>query len=218
VASSGVYSFALDFGDFIEEAFERCGKNPAKLERQHFTSALRSINLLFSAWANEDVHLFAVEEFTQTLTDGDKDYTVSTGTLAILEAVVRRSGVDTQIHHITRDQYHLIPDKTTEGLPSTIWFDTKSGTYFLWQVPENSTDVLRAYRVRQIQSATAGQETPDVPFRWFEALASGLAEYLALKWAPDRHDKLRGLAAAALKSAKTATRERSDTSFGMGIL
>lgn len=216
MSSSGVYTFAPDYGDFLEEGFERTGLNPAKLTQQHFTSALRSINLLFSSWANEGIHLFTVEEATQALTVSDHDYSVAAGTLAILEAVVRRSGVDTPVHRITREQYHLIPDKTTEGMPSSIYLDRKTGTYFLWQVPENSTDVLRFYRVRQIQSATAGQETPDLPFRWYEALASGLSEYLALKYAPDRHDKLRGLAAAALKSAKAEDRERSDTSFGMG--
>ena len=156
MASSGTYGFAPDLGDFVEEGAERAGLKPEKLTRQHFTSALRSINLMFVEWGNRGVHLFTVEEFTQALTVSDGDYAAPTGTLAILEAVVRRSGLDTAVHHMTRDQYHMIPDKTAEGLPSGIWYDRKAGSYKLWQVPENSTDVLRAYRVRQIQTATAG--------------------------------------------------------------
>jgi hypothetical protein len=219
MSSSGVYSYAPDFGDFIEEAFERLA-NPAlrleKLQRQHFTSAMTSINLMFVEWGNRGVHLFTVEEFTQTLTESDEEYAAPTGTLSILEAVIRRDDIDTAVHHMTREQYHMIPDKDAEGLPSGIWYDRKAGSYRLWQVPENSTDVLRAYRVRQIQTATAGQETPDVPFLWWDALAGGLAARLAEKWAPDRQDKLESKAERAFKLAKGEDRERSDTSFGIG--
>jgi hypothetical protein len=175
-----------------------------------------SANLMFAEWGNRGVHLFTVEEFTQTLTESDPDYDVLAGTLAILEAVVRRSGIDTPVERITRDAYHAIPDKTAEGLPSMLWHDRKAGSYKLWQVPENSTDVLRAYRVRQIQTVTAGQETPDAPFLWWDALAAGLSARLSEKYAADRQDKLEAKAERAFLLAKGEDRERTDTSFGIG--
>lgn len=218
MAASGVYSYAPDLGDFFEEAFERLAKpelRPAKLTRQHFTSALTSVNLMFAEWGNRGVHLFTVEEFTQTLTESDADYNVPTGTLAILEAVIRRDDLDTPVHRITREDYHAIPDKDAEGLPTLIWHDRKAGAYLLWHVPENSTDVLRAYRVRQIQTATAGQETPDAPFLWWDALAAGLAARLARKWAPEKVGELKGEAETAFRLAKGEDRERADTCFGI---
>jgi hypothetical protein len=218
MAGSGVYSFSPDLGDFCQEAFERALKDPTKIERKHWDSALLSVNLLFSSWANEGVHLFAVEEFTQTVTQGLEYYSAPTGTLTILEAVVRRDGLDTPVHNMTRGDYHLIPDKATQGLPTGIWLDRKTGLYYLWQVPENGTDVIRAYRVRQIQSFTAGQETPDVPFRWFEALASGLAAKIAQKFNKPEYASLQAAADAAFLMAKRADRERADTSFGLGTV
>ena len=173
------------------------------------------MNLMFADWANEGVLLFAVDEQTQTLTDGTASYSVASGTLAMLEMVIRRSSVDTPVTKIGREQYHLIPNKTNEGLPSMLYLDRKAGTYYLWSTPENSTDVLRYWRLRRLQDVTAGSETPDVPYRWFEALASGLAARLALKFAPEKFALLEKLAAGALQRAKAEDRERTDTSFSM---
>ena len=216
MAASGTYSYDPAIGEFTDEAFERAGIDPAKLTLRHMRSARRSLNLLFADWANEGVLLFAVDEQTQTLTDGDPSYTVASGTLVMLDAVIRRDSKDTPVTHITRDQYHLIPDKTTEGLPTQVWLDRKAGTYYLWQTPENSTDVLRYWRLRRIQDVTAGSETADVPYRWFEALASGLAAKLSLKFAPTRFTALQGLADSALKRAKAGDKERANTTLSLG--
>ena len=216
MASSGTYSYNPEIEEFVSESFERCGIDPSSMKMRHARSARRSLNLLFAEWANEDTLLFAVDEQTQTLTDGDPSYSVASGTLVMLDCVIRRSSNDTPVTKITRDQYHLIPDKTTEGLPSQVWHDRGSGTYYLWQTPENSTDVFRYWRLRRLQDVTAGSETADVPYRWFEALAAGLSAKLALKYAPDRFAKLETMAAVALKNAKRGDRERGDTSFGLG--
>lgn len=215
MASSGTFAFAPDNADFIDEAFERCGKDPAALQARHFRSALMSLDLLFAYWATRGVKLFQVDEQTQALTASDLDYAVASGTLALLECSIRRDGIDTPVHRISREDYHNIPDKDAEGLPSQVWLDRAAGTYYLWQAPENSTDVFRYRRLRRIQDAGSGQATPDLPLWWFEALASGLAEFLALKFAPDRYELLRGIAAERLAWAMFEDRERGDVSFGM---
>lgn len=296
MATSGVYTWAPEFSDFVDDAYERVGIDPATLTMRHARSARRSLNFLFAQWANKGVHLFTVDEQTQTLTDGTvsylnrtftgslgagtftvgnyiyvgatwatatargriisvagtgaapvltyyvltgyvdfanadavKEYTgsadgdatctagtpsdVSDGTIAILEGIIRRSGVDTPVHKISREQYHLIPNKTQEGLPSQVYLDRRTGTYRLWNVPENSTDVFRYYRLRRIQDVTTAQETPDVPYRWYEALTSGLAAKLAEKFAPDREVGLIAKAEARLNEANTEDRERTETSI-----
>lgn len=216
--TSGTYNFAPDNVDFIDEAWERCGLDPAKLTGRHFTSAMMSMALLFAHWATKGVKLFQVDEQTQLLTLGDADYTPAVGTLVILEGVIRRASVDTPVARLTREQYHLIPDKTTRGLPNQVWLDRGANTYFLWQVPENSTDVFRYRRVRRIQDPGSGQNTPDIPVWWFEALAAGLAWKLALKFAPAKYQLLIVEAEGSLASAMFEDRERADTSFGMAGL
>lgn len=217
MAASGTYAFAPDNVQLIEEAFERCKVDPATLTQRHFTSALFSMNLLFSDWANDGVRLFQVDEQTQTLTDGDPTYDVASGTLYILHGVIRRSGIDTPVRAISRETYHMIPNKTSEGLPSQVFHDRGAGSYTLWQVPENSTDVFRYWRMRRIQDAGTGLNTPDVPFHWFEALAAGLAAKLSLKFAEERVEKLESAAGVAFLRARREDRERADVVFGVGL-
>ena len=169
------------------------------------------MGLLFTEWEQESVRLFQVDEQTQTVTDGDADYTVASGTLLILDAVIRRSSVDTYVGRISREEYHLIPKKTQEGLPSKAYLDIGAGTYYLWPTPENSTDVFRYNRLRRIQDVGTAQEHPDVQRLWLEALCAGLAAKLAPKFAWERMAKLEALADKAFKLARTADRERHDT-------
>jgi hypothetical protein len=217
MASSGTYAYAPDIAEFSDEAWERCGVDPATLTGRHLRSARRSLNLLFVDWANEGVRLFAVDEQTQVLTDGDPSYAPATGTVVILEAFVRRAGIDTPVTKISREDYAAIPDKTLEGLPTQLFYDRKAGFYYLWNVPENSTDELHYWRMRRIQDVTAATETPDVPYQWFEALAAGLAAKLAVKFATDRLDKLTQLASVAFMNARREDRERADTTMEAGI-
>ena len=211
MATSGTYTLTYDIAEFIEEAFERCGVDAATLGGRHMRSARRSLNLLFSEWANFGVFLFTVDDQTQALTSGTATYDVTDGTLAMLEAVVRRDGIDTPLHSIDRAGYLAIPDKATAGLPNMIYYDRRANTFTLWGVPENSTDVIHYHRLRRAQDVTTGMETADVPYQYSEALVSGLAEKLSLKFAPEKFSLLRGLASTALKDARDFDRERTDT-------
>lgn len=213
MASSGTYAYAPDIGEFVDESFERCGIDPATLAVRHIRSARRSLNLLFSSWATKGCRLFATDEQMQALTASDVDYTPASGTLAILSGVIRRAGIDTPVIRIARDQYHVIPDKTATGMPTQVFFDPASNLYFLWNAPENSTDVFRYWRLRRPQDVSTAAETPDATYAWFDALASGLAERLAMKYAPDRVDRLKGQASEAFAYAMQFDRERVETCF-----
>ena len=60
-----------------------------------------------------------------------------------------------------------------------------------------------------------GAETPDIPYEWMEALASGLAEFLSLKYAPNKYKLLKEDAAGKFKMADDFNRERVDTNFSL---
>jgi hypothetical protein len=83
-------------------------------------------------------------------------------------------------------------------------------------VPENSTDVIHYWRLRRLQDVGNPSNTLDVTSRWFEPVASGLAEKLALKFAPARHTKLALLAENAFLTAKSDERERGDLRMTIG--
>ena len=51
MAVSGSKDFELDVADYVEEAFERCGKEMRT--GYDLKTAKRSMNLLFADWAND---------------------------------------------------------------------------------------------------------------------------------------------------------------------
>ena len=218
MTTSATYAYDPSVDDFVCEAFERCGIDPAKLTVRHLRSARRSLNLMFSEWPNKGVKLWAVDQITLDMVESTATYNTATGTICILDAVLRRSGVDTPMFPMSRSEYAAIPSKTDEGLPSRFYLDRAitTPTVTVWQVPENSTDDMLYWRVRRLQDVGNPSNTLDVASRWFEPVASGLAAKLAVKFAPDRIKTLVALAADSFDYARIEERERTDTQFTMG--
>ncbi len=215
MATSGTYAFSPEIQELTDEAFERAGVDPETLTGRHLRSARRSMNLIFSNWANESIRLWHIEQETVPLVASTATYNCPTDTIAILEVTVRRDGVETMVSPMARDEYAYLPDKDLEGLPSMYYFDrqTPTPTLTLWQVPENSTDELIYYRWRQFQDVTAGSETTDMPYRWLEAFTAALAARLAEKYNPEREGALAKKAFDAFRKAKVEDRERTPTAL-----
>ena len=213
MTTSGTNTFAPEIAELIDEAFERCGVEPAALTARHLRSARMSLNLLFVEWATKGIHLWAVEQQTTTLTASDPTYNTPTNLITVLEMVVRRSGIDTPVWPMSRDVYLAIPDKTSEGLPSQYWLDRDATqpVITLWDVPENSTDSIVYFYMRRAQDAGSSSKTPDTPYHAYEALTAGLAARLAVKYAADRIGPLRGDEARQFKLFDTEDRERAPT-------
>jgi len=182
MASSGTYTYNLNVQELITEAYERAGVDAQILTGYQARAARRSLNIMFSDWATRGINYWKTEETTLALTQGTATYTLPTGTLDILSAVLRRSGTDTVLSRISLTDYNGLPEKTEQGKPSQFFFDRqKTPQIYLWQVPENSTDTIVYWNLRQIQDITASNEDTDVPYRWYDAMAAGLAYRLYMK-------------------------------------
>ena len=130
-------------------------------------------------------------------------------TVDVLEAVVRRSGSDIGISRISRGAYLDTPDKSTQGRPSQFYIDRQiTPTITLWPSPENSTDQLIYYRVKRLQDADVGVNTPDIPFRFLPCLTAGLSYYMAIKRSPDRVQFLKALYEEEFQRAASEDSER----------
>ena len=120
MATSGSRDFDLDVADIIEEAYERCGLEVRT--GYDAKTARRSLNIMFSEWANRGVNLWTVKQATLTLISGTATYTSTNGLASpmndILEVAVRRSGTDFDIDRISRGEYLNVPNKSTTGRPS----------------------------------------------------------------------------------------------------
>ncbi len=220
MASSGTYVYAPEIAEFVEESFERVGTDPAALTGRHARSARTSLNLLFSEWATQGVMPFVVEQMPNiAMVVNQPNYSVPVGTLAILDPIfIRPTGsvsLATPIQPISRGDYERIPNKTYSGLATNMFFDRPTLTFWTWPIGQFITDAIGYWRLRRIQDVVTASETPDVPYQLYEALASGLAAKLALKFNPPKFVLLKSEAAAAFKVAKDFERERAPTSFQM---
>lgn len=219
MSSSGTYTTVFEIQECVDDAFERCGIDPASVTARHLTSARRSLGLMFSEWSNKGPHLWAIDQQTLTLTQGTAAYETPVGTIAVLDMVLRRDNVDTPIFPMARDEYLAIPSKTTEGIVNRYWFERVIGAVagmpilHFWNTPENSTDEIVYYRMRSLQDVGGGSKTPDVPPRWQEAVVAGLAKKLAVKFAPGRIGPLTGEANARFAEAKQEDRERTPSNM-----
>jgi hypothetical protein len=107
------------------------------------------------------------------------------------------NGPDRVIMPISRTEYASYPNKTQQGFPTSYWFDRLvSPTLTLWPVPDGSSaTILKYYRVRQVQDANLQNgENVEIPYRWLEAFADGLAYRLARIWQPQMAVALKGQA------------------------
>lgn len=215
MTTSATSTREFEIAEAVDEAFERCGIDPATLTARHLRSARRSLDLLFTEWDNKGIHLWAVDSQTTDMIASTASYATPTNIIGVLEVVLRRSGLDTPVFPMSRDQYQNIPDKTMEGMPSNYWFDrdATTPTLYLWPVPDTATDDLVYYYMRRLQDAGGAAYTADVPYRWSEAVISGLAAKLSEKFAPDRENFLRNKAGARYKEADVEDRERAPTQF-----
>jgi len=86
MAYSGTRTFNLQIDEIIEEAFERCGLEV--LSGYDLKTAKRSLNLMFSEWANRGLNLWTIDYATQTLTAAKNFYTVDQKVVDIIDAVI----------------------------------------------------------------------------------------------------------------------------------
>ena len=192
MTTSGTYTFNPSLGELTLYAFNMCGLRNTSLVQEHYESARMATNLMLSRWANQGVNLWAVDLITTPLVTGQSTYSVDPNTVMILDAYVVNSGsganTDRIILPISRTEYASYPNKTQQGFPTVYWFDRLlSPTVTVWPVPNTSQGptTLKYYRVRQIQdSALTDGQTVEIPYRWMEAFATGLAARLAMIWAP----------------------------------
>tara|TARA_Y100000385_G_scaffold79440_1_gene80902 strand:+ start:191 stop:871 length:681 start_codon:yes stop_codon:yes gene_type:complete len=191
MATSGTVAFQPNVEEIISEAFERCGLDPQIQTGDRAVSARRSLNLLFSEWANRGINYWAVEQQTLTLVNGTTSYALPVGTIDIIDAVVRDSaGTDTSdqiINRVSIADYNQLPNKSSPGKPSQYMLDKQyTPVAYFWQVPDRDTYSMVYWAIRQLEDITASNQDADIPYRWNECICAGLASKLSLKYANEK--------------------------------
>jgi hypothetical protein len=196
MATSGSRDFQPNVGEWIEEAYERCG---LELRTAYDArTARRSLNILFADWANRGLNQWTISNVSQTLTEGTDSYSLNDYVIDVLDVILRRTvndvATDYQMNQVGRAEYWNIPTKSTKARP-TQWFLDKQVTpkIYVWPAPENSTDVIKMNQLLRIEDADGSVNDLQMPFRFYPALVAGLAFYLSQKRAPERVESLKSL-------------------------
>jgi hypothetical protein len=191
MATSGTVAFRPDIEEIIAEAFERCGMDSQVLTGYQALAARRSLNLLFSEWANRGINYWAVQNNTLPLVNGTTTYTLPVGTIDLIDVVVRQTTgattTDTVVERISIEEYNQLPDKSSSGLPTQYMLNKQyTPVMYLWQVPDSSSYSLIYWSINQLEDVTASNQDADIPYRWSDCICAGLASKLALKYQPER--------------------------------
>ena len=212
MTTSGTYTFNPNLDLLIREAFERIGVDWTGVDGKALNSALNSLNYTLLDMANRGVIGWLLEQVSNTLTQGTPYVTTNTGTLDVQFLVLRRQNIDTELGAIGPDDYLALPNKTVQGRASMYFVDKQyqPPRIYLWPTPENSTDQIIYWRIRQSQDGGDLTDTVDVSYRFYEAVVTGVAYRLADKYNVERKQEKKVDYEYALELARSADRGRAD--------
>jgi hypothetical protein len=192
MASSGTFAFSPSNGELVLAAFERIQIRAPSIRKEHMQSARREVNFMFGEWSNRGVNLWEQARTQTPLVQGTATYAVNAKTIMILDgSIVLNYGLSNEsrryITPISRTQYLSFANQQTPGPPNVYWFDRLiAPTITFWPVPDGAGPYTFDYfSYTQMQDANlSGGETPDVPYRWFDAIVAGMSHRLARIYAP----------------------------------
>jgi len=201
MATSGSKNFEPDVGEFIEEAFERCG---IELRTGYdLKTANRSLNIMLAEWANRGLNQWTIAQksvaMVKDTTAYNIDSTNATAPIDVLDAFIRETisseVTDLPMARINRAQYSSTPKKSSTGKPIQFFVDKQlTPTITVWPTPDkSSTYTIYMNVLTRMDDADVGSNTMQMPYRFYPCLAAGLAYYISLKKAPDRTGMLKQL-------------------------
>jgi len=180
--TSGTTEFNLKIDEIIEEAFERCGLQTRK--GYDLDTARRSLDIMFSEWANRGLKLWKITQGSKTLVGRQPSYSFSSpeerGIIDVLSAVVNNGTNDYAVDRISRMAYLDLPKKTETGQPSEWYFErTLTPTLYVYTSPDDTkTYTFKYYALRRIEDAGTYTNDVDLPFRFIPCMCAGLAYYI----------------------------------------
>ena len=217
MATSGSKNFEPDVGEFIEEAFERCG---IELRTGYdLKTAQRSLNLLLAEWSNRGLNQWTVNQKTVAMVEDTTVYNIdstnATAPIDVLDSFIRETTnsviTDLPMTRISRAEYSSYPSKSTTGKPNQFMIDKQlSPTITVFPAPDkSSTYTIYMNVLTRMDDADVGSNTMQMPYRFYPCLAAGLAYYISLKKAPERTGMLKQLYEEEFLRAMTQDEERA---------
>lgn len=231
--TSGSYNFSIDTNDIVEGALRLTGivgegKTPTA---DQYTAGYAALNMMAKAWQTDGLQLWAMEEYSLTMTASQITYTLGEGLtynvpkpIRIIQAFLRNTAGsnDTPMRIITRDEYNRLGNKSTAGLPVQLFYEPQltSGTISLFPVPDTtaaSDYTITIIYQRPFADFDSATDNPDFPQEWYEALKYGLAVRLAGEYQVESSIRKALMEEASLFKQQAMLNSAEEGSFYFGI-
>lgn len=214
MASSGTYDFSLSNADVLIEGFSRCGIRRTSLLTEHLKDGRNAINLAMVKFSNLIPNLFAEEDYTVSLSQGTITYNLPARSVMVLSCYIRTGSGDAQqdriVWPVSLYEYSSFPNKNSQGFPSNYYFYRAANpTVSFYLCPDGAQSYTAYFQLaRQLQDANLpGGETPDVPYRFLDALCAEVGYRLSRIYAPEKEQMRKADATEAWAIAATTDTE-----------
>ncbi len=195
MALSGSSNYSLDAEALIKAAYRKLGINVTLTSTQE-ADALVALNTLIKSWGPKGLKVWLQEESSWSLVADTASVSITGLTtdlpLDISNVFLRDSNSnDTPMEILSRDEYKRLPDKTTSGVPTQVYYHadasegvTQTGTLYVWPVPTSTEvteyDLYFSWR-KPIDDLDAKTDDIEIPNFWYRALIWNLAKELLLE-------------------------------------
>lgn len=195
MATSNSTNFSTTRDGLIYGALRLCGalgqgETPTTTQ---VTEASDALNMMVKAWNADGMALWAIKEYSLTLTASTQTYSIGLGQtinipkpLKIIQAILHdtSTGIDIPMRIVTRDEYLRLGNKTSTGQPIQIYYEPLRDYGILHVYPTaDATSVsykeIKFTYMRPFEDFDSSTDEPDFPQEWFEAVKYGLAVRLA---------------------------------------
>lgn len=131
------------------------------------------------------------------------------------------SAIDTMMTPLSRLDYRNMPNKTSTGVPTQVYYDPRGGAntqgiLSVWPAPADITNGVKITWWRPMQDFTAPGNNPDLPQEWLNALIWNLALQMGPEFdiSTNRYSMIKEMASGSLESVSGWDKEPESYLFG----
>lgn len=169
--------------DICTAALRRAGVTDISqaAEAEDMDIATEALEGLMKSWQGAP-WMWTRETASLTLTTA-AEYTLDpVRPIQILNARLKRSGIETPMVEMSAREYDELPNKTVTGLPTQFFYDRQreAARLYIWPVLATATGETIEYRYeREIEDIASPNDVIDAPAEWWEPITANLAGLLA---------------------------------------
>jgi hypothetical protein len=209
---SGTMGFFPSLGEVTLNAFSRIRLRGPMVLAEHLHQAWMEANLMQVEWSNRGPNLWKVSEQIIPIDASAATYPIPSTAIMVLNVTIGTGDPPNEqeltITPMTRQEFSMQPNKYTQGRPTSFWFDrTISPTITLWPWPNQTYNMHVWSFGQQFDAMQRGAMQLDIPYRWLDAAAAGLAARLAVHYAQDLEAARFAMADKAYQVAATQDTE-----------